>query len=150
MPLGKEHVRLPLFLEVEFYMRRTFEFNIMMSEAGDAVYCKLPSFVVWAPLGQQSQIDYGFKIMPEGGTFDFSDYVITDSEVMDYFLYKIEKTVEWRKNVALTNPQKIKENQEKMAADKEFQKSELAEILSRPSLSEMQLNGEDYTMSIIY
>jgi len=69
---------------------------------------------------------------------------------MDYFLYKIEKTVEWRKNVALANPQKIKENQEKMAADKEFQKSELAEILSRPSLSEMQLNGEDYTMSIIY
>ena len=150
MPLGKEHVRLPLFLEVEFYMRRTFEFNIMMSETGDAVYCKLPSFVVWAPLGRQPQIDYGFKIMPEGGTFDFSDYVITDSEVMDYFLYKIEKTVEWRKNVALANPQKIKENQEKMAADKEFQKSELAEILSRPSLSEMQLNGEDYTMSIIY
>lgn len=104
MPLGKEHVRLPLFLEVEFYMRRIFEFNIMMTEAGDAVYCKLPSFVVWAPMGRQSQIDYGFKIIPEGGTFDFSNYVITDSEVMDYFLYKIEKTVEWRKKDRKTGP----------------------------------------------
>ena len=137
MPLGKEHVRLPLFLEVEFYMRRIFEFNIMMSETGNAVYCKLPSFIIWAPLGQQSQIDYGFKIMIEGGTFDFSNYVITDSEVIDYLLYKIDKTVEWRKHLALTNPWKIKDIQAKMTADKEFQKSELAEILSKPSLSEI-------------
>ena len=106
---------------------------------GNAVYCKLPSFIIWAPLGQQSQIDYGFKIMIEGGTFHFSNYVITDSEVIDYLLYKIDKTVEWRKHLALTNPQKIKDIQAKMAADKEFQKSELAEILSKPSLSEMQL-----------
>ena len=148
MPLGK-HVRLPLFLEVEFYMRRIFEFNIMMTEAGNAVYSKLPSFIIWTPLGRQSQIDYGFKIMPEGGTFDFSNYEITDSEVIDYLLYKIDKTVEWRKHLALTNPQKIKDIQAKMAADKEFQKSELAEILSKPSLSEMQLSGEEFTMNFI-
>jgi len=150
MPLGKEHVRLPLFLEVEFYMRRIFEFNIMMTEVGNAVYCKLPSFIIWAPLGRQSQIDYGFKIMPEGGTFDFTNYVITDSEVIDYLLYKIDKTVEWRKHLALTNPQKIKDSQAKMAADKEFQESELAEILSKPSLAEMQLSGSEFIMSFIY
>lgn len=46
MPLKKEHVRLPLFLEVEFYMRRIFEFNIMMTDVGNAVYCKLPSFII--------------------------------------------------------------------------------------------------------
>ena len=150
MPLGKEHVRLPLFLEVELYLRRIFEFNIMMTEVGNAVYCKLPSFIIWAPLGRQSQIDYGFKIMLEGGTFDFTNYVITDSEVIDYLLYKIDKTVEWRKHLALTNPQKIKDNQAKMAADKEFQESELAEILSKPSLSEMQLSGAEFTMNFIY
>lgn len=150
MPLGKEHVRLPLFLEVEFYMRRIFEFNIMMTDVGNAVYCKLPSFIIWAPLSRQSQIDYGFKIMPDGGTFIFSNYVITDSEVIDYLLYKIDKTVKWRKHLALTNPQKIKDSQAKMAADKEFQKSELAEILSKPSLSEMQLSGAEFTMSFIY
>ena len=65
-------------------------------------------------------------------------------------LYKIDKTVEWRKHLALTNPQKIKDIQAKMAADKEFQKSELAEILSKPSLSEMQLSGEEFTMSFIF
>lgn len=150
MPLGKEHVKLPLFLEVEFYMRRAFEYNIMMSDSGRAVYCKLPSFIIWAPLDQQSEIDYGIKIMPKGGLLDFSNYTITDSDVRDYLLHKIEQTVEWRKHVALTNPQKIKDNQAKMAADKEFQESELAEILSKPSLSEMQLSGEDYIMSIIY
>lgn len=150
MPLGKEHVRLPLFLEVEFYMRRIFEFNIMMTEAGNAVYCKLPSFIIWAPLSRQSQIDYGFKIMPEGGSFDFSNYEITDSKVIDFLLYKIDMTVEWRKHLALTNPQKIKDSQAKMAADKEFQESELAEILSKPSLSEMQLSGEEFTMSFIF
>ena len=149
MPLGK-HVRLPLFLEVEFYMRRIFEFNIMMTEAGNAVYSKLPSFIIWTPLSQQSQVDLGFKIIPEGGSFDFSNYEITDSEVIDYLLYKIDKTVEWRKHLALTNPQKIKDIQAKMAADKEFQKSELAEILSKPSLSEMQLSGEEFTMSFIF
>ena len=57
---------------------------------------------------------------------------------------------EWRKHLALTNPQKIKDIQAKMAADKEFQKSELAEILSKPSLSEMQLSGEEFTMSFIF
>lgn len=150
MPLGEEHIRLPHFLEVEFYIRRAFEFNIMMKDAGNAVYSKLPSFIIWAPLGRQSKIDYGFNIMPEGGTFDFSNYVITDSEVIDYLLYKIDKTVEWRKHIALTNPQKIKENQAKMAADKEFQKSELAEILSKPSLSEMQMSDEEFTMTYIY
>lgn len=149
MPLGK-HVRLPLFLEVEFYMRRIFEFNIMMTEAGNAVYSKLPSFIIWTPLSQQSQVDLGFKIIPEGGSFDFSNYEITDSKVIDYLLYKIDKTVEWRKHLALTNPQKIKDIQAKMAADKEFQKSELAEILSKPSLSEMQLSGEEFTMSFIF
>lgn len=149
MPLGK-HVRLPLFLEVEFYMRRIFEFNIMMTEAGNAVYSKLPSFIIWTPLSQQSQVDLGFKIIPEGGSFDFSNYEITDSEVIDYLLYKNDKTVEWRKHLALTNPQKIKDIQAKMAADKEFQKSELAEILSKPSLSEMQLSGEEFTMSFIF
>ncbi len=56
--------------------------------------------------------------MPDGGTFDFSNYVITDSEVVGYLLYKIDKTVEWRKRLALTNPQKIKDSQAKMAADK--------------------------------
>lgn len=150
MPLGKEHVRLPLFLEVEFYMRRIFEFNIMMTEAGNAVYSKLPSFIIWTPLSQQSQVDLGFKIIPEGGSFDFSNYEITDSEVIDYLLYKIDKTVEWRKHLALTNPQKIKDIQAKMAADKEFQESELAEILSKPSLSEMQLSGEEFAMSFIF
>ena len=150
MPLGKEHVRLPLFLEVEFYMRRIFEFNIMMTEAGNAVYRKLPSFIIWTPLSQQSQVDLGFKIIPEGGSFDFSNYEITDSEVIDYLLYKIDKTVEWRKHLALTNPQKIKDIQAKMAADKEFQESELAEILSKPSLSEMQLSGEEFAMSFIF
>lgn len=150
MPLGKESVRLPLFLEEELYTRRIFEFNIMMSEEGNAVYCKLPSFIIWAPLSRQSQIDYGFKIMPKGGTFDFSNYVITDSVVIDYLHYKIDKTVAWRKHLALTNPQKIKDSQDKMAVDKDFPESELAEILSRPSLSEMQLSGEDHTMSIIY
>ena len=150
MPLGKEHVRLPLFLEVESYVRRIFEFNIMMSEAGNAVYCKLPSFIIWAPLSRLSQIDYGFKIMPEGGSFDFSNYEVTDSEVMDYLLYKIDKTVEWRKHLALTNPKKIKDSQAKMAADKEFQESELAEILSKPSLSEMQLSGAEFTTSFIF
>lgn len=150
MPLGKEHVRLPLFLEVEFYMRRIFEFNIMMTEAGNAVYSKLPSFIIWTPLSQQSQVDLGFKIIPEGGSFDFSNYEITDSEVIDYLLYKIDKTVEWRKHLALTNPQKINDFQAKMAADKEFQESELAEILSKPSLSEMQLSGEEFAMSFIF
>ena len=150
MPLGKEHVRLPLFLEVEFYMRRIFEFNIMMTEAGNAVYSKLPSFIIWTPLSQQSQVDLGFKIIPEGGSFDFSNYEITDSEVIDYLLYKIDKTVEWRKHLALTNPQKIKDIQAKLAADKEFQESELAEILSKPSLSEMQLSGEEFAMSFIF
>ena len=150
MPLGKEHVRFPLFLEVEFYMRRIFEFNIMMTEAGNAVYSKLPSFIIWTPLSQQSQVDLGFKIIPEGGSFDFSNYEITDSEVIDYLLYKIDKTVEWRKHLALTNPQKIKDIQAKMAADKEFQESELAEILSKPSLSEMQLSGEEFAMSFIF
>lgn len=149
MPLGK-HVRLPLFLEVEFYMRRIFEFNIMMTEVGNAVYSKLPSFIIWTPLSQQSQVDLGFKIIPEGGSFDFSNYEITDSEVIDYLLYKIDKTVEWRKHLALANPQKIKDIQAKMVADKEFQKSELAEILSKPSLSEMQLSGEEFTMSFIF
>lgn len=150
MPLGKEHVRLPLFLEVEFYMRRIFEFNIMMSEAGNAVYCKLPSFIIWVSLSRLSKIDYGFKIMPEGGSFDFSNYEITDSEVIDFLLYKIDKTVEWRKHMALKNPQKIKDSQTKMAADKEFRESELAEILSKPSLAEMQLSGAEFTMSFIF
>jgi hypothetical protein len=150
MPLGKEHVRLPLFLEVEFYMRRIFEFNIMMTEAGNAVYSKLPSFIIWTPLSQQSQVDLGFKIIPEGGSFVFSNYEITDSEVIDFLLYKIDKTVEWRKHMALKNPQKIKDSQTKMAADKEFLESELAEILSKPSLAEMQLSGEEFAMSFIF
>lgn len=149
MPLGNEHIRLPHFLEVDFYLRRAFEFNIMVTEAGYAVYSKLPSMIIWAPLDCQSKIDYGFQIMHEGGSFDLSHYVITDPEIMDYLMHKIEQTIEWRKHVALTNPEKIVKNQKRMAIDKEFQESELAEILSKPSLSEMQLSGADYTMSII-
>ena len=121
-----------------------------MAEKECAVYCKLPSFIIWAPLCQRPQIDYGYKIIPTGGEFDMSNYMISDSDIINYLLYKIDKVVEWRKQIALNNPQKVKKNQAKMAKDKEFQESELAEILSMPSLSEMQLSGAEYTMSFIY
>lgn len=150
MPIETKYVRIPRFLEVEFYFRRNIEFNIMMAETESAVYCKLPSFIIWAPLCKCPQIDYGFRIIPERGEFDLSNYLISDSDVIDYLLYKIDKVVEWRKQIALKNPLKVKENQAKMAKDKEFQESELAEILSMPSLSEMQLSGAEYTMSFIY
>ena len=150
MPIETKNVRIPRFLEVEFYIRRSIEFNIMMAEKESAVYCKLPSFIIWAPLCQRPQIDYGYKIIPMGGEFDMTNYMISDSDIINYLLYKIDKVVEWRKQIALKNPQKVKKNQAKMAKDKEFQESELAEILSMPSLSEMQLSGAEYTMSFIY
>lgn len=150
MPIETKDVKIPRFLEVEFYIRRSIEFNIMMVEKESAVYCKLPSFIIWAPLCQYPQIDYGFRIIPESSEFDLSNYLISDSDVINYLLYKIDKVVEWRKQIALNNPQKVKKNQAKMAKDKEFQESELAEILSMPSLSEMQLSGAEYTMSFIY
>ena len=150
MPIETKHVNIPRFLETEFYIRRSIEFNIMMTEKESAVYCKLPSFIIWAPLCQCPKIDYGFRIIPGSGEFDMSGYMISDSDVVDYLLYKIDKVVEWRKQIALNNPQKVKKNQAKMAKDKEFQESELAEILSMSSLSEMQLSGAEFTMSFIY
>lgn len=150
MPLREDNIRFPHFLEVDFYLKRAFDFNIMVTDKGSAVFTKLPSMVIWAPLERQAKIDYGFKIMPYGGSFDFSNYVITDIDVLDYLSCKINQVIEWRKHIAMTNPQKIKDNQERMAKDKEFQESELAEILSLPSLSEMQLSGIEYSMSFIY
>lgn len=149
MPIETNLIHIPRFLETEFYIRRNIEFNIMDSDTQKAVYCKLPSFIIWAPLCHDSNINYGFNIEPNGGSFDLSDYSITDIDIIDYLVYKVNQTVEWRKQMALLNPQKIKNNQAKMAKDKDFQDSELAEILSMPSLSEMQLSGEDYTMSFI-
>jgi hypothetical protein len=150
MPIDTRYVKIPRFLETDFYIRRSIEFNIMVTETEYAVYCKFPSFFIWAPLCQHPQINYGFRINPESGEFDLSHYMISDHNILDYLLYKIDKVVEWRKQMALYNPQKIKNNQAKMANDKEFQKSELAEILSMPSLSEMQLSGEEFTMSFLY
>lgn len=150
MPLREENIRFPHFLEVDFYLKRAFDFNIMVTDEGSAIFIKLPSMIIWAPLERHTSIDYGFKIMPEGGSFDFSNYVITDDDILDYLIHKIDQIIEWRKHIALTNPQKIKDNQARMAKDKEFQESELAEILSKPSISEMQLSGAEYTMSFIY
>ena len=150
MPMREENIRFPRYLEVDFYIKRALEFNLMVTDEGNAIYTKLPSMVIWAPLDRQRKTDYGFKIMPEGGSFDFSNYVITDANILDYLSYKISQTVEWRKRIALTNPQKIKDNQDRMAKDQEFQESELAEILSLPSLSAMQMSGAEYMISHIY
>ena len=150
MPLREENISFPHFLEVDFYLKRALDFNLMITDEGNAIFSKLPSMVIWAPLDRKSKINYGFKIMPDGGSFDFSNYEITDVYVLDYLSYKINQTIEWRKHIALTNPQKIKDNQDRMAKDQEFQESELAEILSLPSLSAMQMSGAEYMISHIY
>lgn len=87
-PMREENIRFPRYLEVDFYIKRVLEFNLMVTDEGNAIYTKLPSMVIWAPLDRQRKTDYGFQIMPEGGSFDFSNYVITDANILDYLSYK--------------------------------------------------------------
>lgn len=128
-----------LSVEVKWYTRRIFDNTLLDSiPHNKAFFCKMPFFFFWAVIERDNQqMNYGLRILPNGGKIDFKRYNIGNGFVKDYILHRIilaaQKTDEVGENMSKVQQDKIVQN---TLRDKHLRNSELAELLIQKGMAQ--------------
>ena len=76
------------FYPVTSYLLRTFDAEIYCSPNNHVFFCKVPRFFFWAIIERnETDLNFGIRVKPEGGTIDFKRYNIGNGEVKR-FIFK--------------------------------------------------------------
>ncbi len=98
MPLDSDKMGLPQNdYDIDFYLLREFDVNIMtaLRSKDIAVYCKFPRFCIWGQLlREDTAINYGIKINPNGGIVKLKKFNIGSGIVRDYIINRIYDSAE--------------------------------------------------------
>lgn len=77
--------------EVEWYIHRDIDtalFDLIPNNS--AFFCKIPFFFFWAEIDRDdTNLNYGLRILPNGGKIDFKHYHISRGYVKSYILTRI-------------------------------------------------------------
>lgn len=138
----KEQMILPgtrEFVEVQWYIRRLFDSDLFgLIPNNNIFFCKIPYFFFWAVIERDNQqMNYGLRILPNGGIIDFKNYHISNGYVKEYVLLRIllaaQKAEEVGENMS-------KEQQDKILQftlhDNHLRDSELADLLIQMGMAQ--------------
>lgn len=76
------------FYPVTSYLLRTFDAEIYCSPKNYAFFCKVPRFFFWAIIERnETDLNFGIRVRPEGGRIDFKRYNIGNGEIKR-FIFK--------------------------------------------------------------
>lgn len=76
------------FYPVTSYLLRTFDAEIYCSPNNHVFFCKVPRFFFWAIIERnETDLNFGIRVKPDGGTIDFKRYNIGNGEVKR-FIFK--------------------------------------------------------------
>ncbi len=119
-------------VEIQWYIRRSFDSDLFgLISNNNIFFCKIPYFFFWADIERDNQqMNYGFKISPNGGKLDFKHYHIENGYIKEYVYLRIILAA----NKADEISEKLsKEQQDKILQyalhDKHLRNSELEDLL---------------------
>ena len=76
------------FYPVSSFLLRDFDSEIYCAPGNYAFFCKVPRFFFWAIIERnETDLNYGIRVRPNGGTIDFKRYNIGNGEVKR-FIFK--------------------------------------------------------------
>jgi len=77
--------------EIEWYIHRDIDSALYdLIPNNSAFFCKIPFFFFWAEIERDdTNLNYGLRIMPNGGKIDFRHYHIGKGVVKNYILQRI-------------------------------------------------------------
>lgn len=127
------------FVEMQWYICRLFDSDLFgLIFNNNTFFCKIPYFFFWSVIERDNQqMNYGLKIMPNGGKIDFKHYHIGNGYVKEYVILRIllaaQKSDEVSQSLSAEQQDKIMQY---ALHDKHLRNSELADLITKMTIIE--------------
>lgn len=126
------------FVEMQWYLRRFFDSDLFgLIPNNNTFFCKIPYFYFWSVIERDNQqLNYGLRILPNGGKIDFKRYNVGNGFVKEYIFLRILLAAQKSDEVSNSlSPEQQDKIIQYALHDKHLRNSELANLITNMALN---------------